>query len=116
MLDAGGTIGSTRACGLARTQFLRKQYGELSQVFREIKDAFDPAGQLNPGKVIGDDPHLMLRNLKPWPAPPALRPRRSLRRGSARPATEIASNRGGTQPDVIRASSQARMDRAARES
>ncbi len=74
VLDAGGTIGSTRACGLARTQFLRKQYGELSQLFREIKDAFDPAGQLNPGKVIGDDPHLMLRNLKPWPAPPAAEP------------------------------------------
>ena len=70
VLDAGGTIGSARACGLARTQFLRKQYGELSQLFREIKDAFDPLGQLNPGKVIGDDPHLMLRNLKPWPAAP----------------------------------------------
>jgi FAD/FMN-containing dehydrogenase/Fe-S oxidoreductase len=70
VLDAGGTIGSSRACGLARTQFLRKQYGELSQVFREIKDAFDPLDQLNPGKVIGDDPHLMLKDLKPWPAPP----------------------------------------------
>jgi FAD/FMN-containing dehydrogenase/Fe-S oxidoreductase len=69
VLDAGGTIGSSQACGLARTQFLRKQYGELSQVFREIKDAFDPLDQLNPGKVIGDDPHLMLRDLKPRPAP-----------------------------------------------
>ena len=70
VLEAGGTIGGSQACGLARTQFLRKQYGELSQVFREIKDAFDPLGQFNPGKVIGDDPHLMLRNLKPWPTPP----------------------------------------------
>ena len=70
VLEAGGTISSAQGCGLARTQFLRKQYGELVQVFREIKDAFDPQDQLNPGKVIGDDPHLMLRNLKPWHAAP----------------------------------------------
>ena len=68
VLEAGGTISSAQACGLARTQFLRKQYGELGPVFREIKDAFDPLGQLNPGKVIGDDPHLMLRSLKSWHA------------------------------------------------
>ena len=71
VIEAGGTVSSARGCGLARTQFLRRQYGELVQVFREIKDAFDPQNQLNPGKVIGDDPHLMLRNLKPWLAPPA---------------------------------------------
>ena len=63
VLEAGGTISSAQGCGLARTQFLRKQYGELVQVFREIKDAFDPLDQLNPGKVIGDDPHLMIRDL-----------------------------------------------------
>jgi len=71
VIAAGGTISSAQGCGLARTQFLRRQYGELVQVFREIKDAFDPQNQLNPGKVIGDDPHLMLRDLKPWPAAPA---------------------------------------------
>ena len=70
VIEAGGTISSSRACGLARTQFLRKQFGELVQVFREIKDAFDPENQLNPGKVVGDDPHLMLRSLKPWPEVP----------------------------------------------
>ena len=69
VLEAGGTISSAQGCGLVRTQFLRKQYGELVQVFRDIKDAFDPLNQLNPGKVIGDDPHLMLRNLRTVPAP-----------------------------------------------
>ena len=64
ILAEGGTISSSQACGLVRTQFLRRQFGELIQVFREIKDAFDPMGQLNPGKVIGDDPHLMSRNLR----------------------------------------------------
>jgi FAD/FMN-containing dehydrogenase/Fe-S oxidoreductase len=65
VLEAGGTISSSQGCGLVRTQFLRRQYGELVQMFREIKDAFDPLDQLNPGKVIGDDPHLMLHNLRP---------------------------------------------------
>jgi len=70
VLEAGGTISSAQGCGLARTQFLRKQCGELTQVFREIKDAFDPLDQLNPGKVIGDDPHLVVRSLKSWHAEP----------------------------------------------
>ena len=66
--DLGGTISGEHGCGLARTQFLRRQYGELVQVFREIKDAFDPLNVLNPGKVIGDDPHLMTRDLRRLPA------------------------------------------------
>jgi FAD/FMN-containing dehydrogenase/Fe-S oxidoreductase len=66
---AGGTVSASQSCGLARTQFLPRQYGELMQVFREIKDAFDPSNILNPGKVIGDDPHLLARNLKQFPIP-----------------------------------------------
>ena len=64
VLELGGTISGEHGCGLVRTQFLRRQFGELVQVFREIKDAFDPLGLLNPGKVIGDDPHLMTRDLR----------------------------------------------------
>lgn len=67
VLSEGGTVSSSSACGLSRTQFLRRQFGDLIQVFREVKDAFDPMGQLNPGKVIGDDPHLMTRNLRRLP-------------------------------------------------
>jgi FAD/FMN-containing dehydrogenase/Fe-S oxidoreductase len=70
VLEAGGTISSAQGCGLSRTQFLRKQYGELVQVFREIKDAFDPMDQLNPGKVIEEDPHLMTHDLRQGLAPP----------------------------------------------
>jgi FAD/FMN-containing dehydrogenase/Fe-S oxidoreductase len=70
VIEAGGTISASQGCGLARTQFLPRQYGELVQVFREIKDAFDPSNLLNPGKVVGDDPHLMVRDLKRFPAPP----------------------------------------------
>ncbi|QEH35779.1 Anaerobic glycerol-3-phosphate dehydrogenase subunit C [Aquisphaera giovannonii] len=68
VLEAGGTVSASSGCGLARTQFLPRQYGDLVQTFRDIKDAFDPAGLLNPGKVIGDDPHQMSRDLKRFPA------------------------------------------------
>ncbi|MGO9601308.1 MAG: FAD-binding and (Fe-S)-binding domain-containing protein [Isosphaeraceae bacterium] len=70
-IQAGGTVSASQGCGLARTQFLPRQYGELMQVFREIKDAFDPSNILNPGKVIGDDPHLLARDLKQFPIPAA---------------------------------------------
>ncbi|MBV8309394.1 MAG: FAD-binding protein [Planctomycetaceae bacterium] len=73
VIEAGGTISASQGCGLARTQFLPRQYGELVQVFREIKDAFDPANLLNPGKVVGDDPHLMVRDLKHFPTLPLFR-------------------------------------------
>ncbi len=64
-LDLGGSISGEHGCGLARTQFLRRQSGDLYHAFREVKDAFDPYNLLNPGKVVGDDPHLMTRHLKP---------------------------------------------------
>ncbi len=63
-LDLGGSISGEHGCGLARTQFLRRQSGDLYHTFREIKDAFDPYNLFNPGKVVGDDPHLMTRHLK----------------------------------------------------
>jgi FAD/FMN-containing dehydrogenase/Fe-S oxidoreductase len=68
-LDLGGSISGEHGCGLARTQFLRRQSGDLFHAFREVKDAFDPYNIFNPGKVVGDDPHLMTRHLKPVAAP-----------------------------------------------
>ncbi|NUQ63951.1 MAG: anaerobic glycerol-3-phosphate dehydrogenase subunit C [Pirellulales bacterium] len=61
----GGSLGGEHACGLSRTSFLPQQYGELYQVFHEVKRIFDPAGLLNPGKIVGDDPDLMVRHLRP---------------------------------------------------
>ena len=69
-LDLGGSISGEHGCGLARTQFLRRQSGDLFHAFRDVKDAFDPYNILNPGKVVGDDPHLMTRHLKPVARPP----------------------------------------------
>ena len=65
----GGTISGEHGCGLARTQFLKGQYGaELAQVFASTKEIFDPTAMFNPGKVVGEDPNLMLKNLRAFTA------------------------------------------------
>jgi FAD/FMN-containing dehydrogenase/Fe-S oxidoreductase len=66
--ELGGAIPGGLGAGLARTQFLRRQVGDLFPVYREVKDAFDPMNLLNPGKVIGDDAHLMAKDLRRFPA------------------------------------------------
>jgi len=90
-LELGGTVSGADGCGLVRTQFLRRQFGDLLPVFREVKDAFDPQNILNPGKVIGDDPHLMSRDLRPYP-PPAAGP------GEAGATGEAADAAGDPEP------------------
>ena len=64
VFDVGGTISGEHACGLSRTQFIRQQCGELYDVFREVKRIFDPRNVFNPGKVVGDEPGLMVKNLR----------------------------------------------------
>ena len=65
VFSVGGTIGGEHAYGLSRTQFLRRQAGPLYEVFRQVKQIFDPENVLNPGKIISDDAELMTRNLRP---------------------------------------------------
>lgn len=48
----GGTISGEHGDGLSRTPFTSRQHGPLVNVFREVKTLFDPAGVLNPGKVV----------------------------------------------------------------
>jgi len=50
----GGSISGEHACGLARSGFLAQQFGELYALFRRIKRTFDPAGRLNPDRVVTD--------------------------------------------------------------
>ena len=48
-----GTITAEHGDGLARSEFIKKQYGEKNyQIFKEIKKLFDPNNTLNPGKII----------------------------------------------------------------
>lgn len=64
-----GTISGEHGDGLARTAFIRSQYGPLYRVFREIKDIFDPHNLMNPGKIINDDPHVTVRRLRTVSSP-----------------------------------------------
>ena len=66
---AGGTTGTERASGLSRTPYLERQHGELYELFRQIKQVFDPEGVLNPGKVVGDQGTLPTQHLRPMIAP-----------------------------------------------
>jgi len=61
----GGTMSGEHANGLVRTAFIRKQYGsEYYDLLCRIKNIFDPNCLMNPGKIINDDPDVMVKNLR----------------------------------------------------
>jgi Fe-S oxidoreductase/FAD/FMN-containing dehydrogenase len=67
----GGSLSGEHGDGQARAELLPKMFGdELVQAFREFKSIWDPAGKMNPGKVV--DPYRVDQNLrlgaayKPW--------------------------------------------------
>ena len=52
-LELGGTITGEHGVGLAKKAWLRQQMGDSSfDVMKQIKQALDPAGLLNPGKIF----------------------------------------------------------------
>jgi FAD/FMN-containing dehydrogenase/Fe-S oxidoreductase len=61
----GGTISGEHGDGLSRTPFLARQYGPMVNVFRELKQIFDPLGLLNPGKIVSAMPARMTHGLRP---------------------------------------------------
>ncbi|MET8413416.1 FAD-linked oxidase C-terminal domain-containing protein, partial [Streptomyces sp. NPDC005195] len=69
VLAAEGTLKAEHGTGRAMAPFVRRQYGdELYDVMRELKRLCDPAGVLNPGVLLDDDPAAHLRRLKSVPA------------------------------------------------
>ena len=63
VLSLGGAMTGEHGDGLARSEFLKRIYGEeISEAFRVLKLAADPENLLNPGKIV--DPPLMNENLR----------------------------------------------------
>ena len=66
VLEFNGALSGEHGDGLARSEWNRKIFGEeVYEVFREIKRLFDPAGQMNPGKIVDAPP--MTENLRYGP-------------------------------------------------
>lgn len=63
VLEFGGTISGEHGDGLVRGPFMERMFGTLLyNAFREIKQAFDPEGIFNPGKIVDSPP--MTENLR----------------------------------------------------
>jgi FAD/FMN-containing dehydrogenase/Fe-S oxidoreductase len=61
----GGSISGEHAVGLIRAGYVRRQYGdEYYEVLKKVKAIFDPAGLMNPGKILNEDPDVMFKSLR----------------------------------------------------
>ena len=68
VLGEGGSLKAEHGTGRVMAPYVRRQYGdELYDVMREVKVLFDPAGMLNPGVLMDDDPKAHLRHIKTAP-------------------------------------------------
>lgn len=61
----GGTIGTHGGLGFSRTPYFRKESGDIYPLHQEIKRIFDPAGLLNPGKIIQNSTRTHLDKIRP---------------------------------------------------
>ena len=57
VLGYGGSFSGEHGDGQSRAELLPKMFGpELIEAFREFKSIWDPAGKMNPGKIVDPDP------------------------------------------------------------
>jgi alkyldihydroxyacetonephosphate synthase len=64
VLAAGGALSHHHGVGLNRARFVREALGPAFDVLQTVKDALDPSGILNPGKLGLAHPY----GSDPWPA------------------------------------------------
>lgn len=63
VLEFGGSLSGEHGDGLVRSGFNEKMFGgQLYEAFRQVKQAFDPKGVMNPGKIVDAAP--MTENLR----------------------------------------------------
>ena len=63
-ISLGGTLSGEHGDGFVRTPFLERVYGStVYSLFVKIKELFDPAGILNPGKIVGTQNATILHDL-----------------------------------------------------
>ena len=60
-----GSLSAEHGVGIARTEYMGEQLGDLLEVMREIKRMFDPKNIFNPGKIFSDacEPHGRLHKI-----------------------------------------------------
>lgn len=65
VLGHAGSLKAEHGTGRVMAPYVRRQYGdELYAVMGEIKRLCDPAGLLNPGVLLSDDPEAHLKHIK----------------------------------------------------
>jgi len=64
-----GTLKAEHGTGRNMAPFVETEWGgEAYQIFKQIKNAIDPAGILNPGVIINEDPNIHIKDFKNLPA------------------------------------------------
>ena len=51
-IEVGGTVTGEHGTGAVRARYMRAEHGAALDVMRRLKDALDPQGILNPGKIF----------------------------------------------------------------
>jgi glycolate oxidase len=67
-IELGGSIAGEHAIGITRAPFIGLEHADLIELWRRIKQAFDPNNIMNPGKIgldtIPKDPLIFLAYAK----------------------------------------------------